>query len=387
MSKRGLMVLIVGVAVLILLAVFGQRGNDTTSSSQGALLIPDLEAALNDVERITLVKAGREPVATLERRPDTWVVVEKSGYRADVAKIRQNFIALAEARILEQKTANPQLYDRLGVEDIDGDTAVGIAISLAAGGRELPTLILGNAEGTKYRYARRAGEAQSYLIDRDPDLPRNASQWVDANIIDVRGQRVQQVTISHPDGEIVSISKPEPAATAELAGLGVEMNFEVANVPAGRELLYAGVANVIGNALRELSLEDVEPVDANADAADQQQAQEKVVVEFRTFDGLVVRAHGTEQAEGAWVRFEASFSAEQAAQFAAVAPAASDVSSDEAPTSDPEIDEDGADNSAISASAEAQRINQRVTGWRYRIAGYQYDQMTRRMTDLLKPAA
>ena len=59
-------------------------------------------------------------------------------------------------------------------------------------------------------------------------------------------------------------------------------NFDVADVPKGRELLYPGVANVIGNALRELNLEDVEPAMASPPA-------KPTVVEFRTFDGLVVR--------------------------------------------------------------------------------------------------
>jgi hypothetical protein len=39
--------------------------------------------------------------------------------------------------------------------------------------------------------------------------------------------------------------------------------------------------------------------------------------------------------------------------------------------------------------AEAARINAKVGGWRYKIASFQYDQLTRRMADLLKapPAA
>ena len=373
MSTRGLIVLLAAVAVLVLLAVLGQRGADAPTSGQGTKLLPGLEAALNDVERISLVKAGGEAVTTLERRPDTWVVVEKGGYPADVAKIRQSLLALSEARVLEQKTANPELYDRLGVEDIQSDTAAGIAISLAASGHELPTLILGNAEGTKYRYARLAGEPQSYLIDRDPDLPRTAAQWVDANVVDVRGARVQQVTITHPDGELVTISKADPAA----------MNFDVANVPAGRELLYPGVANVIGNALREVNLEDVERIDVNATDAATNEQQQEVVVEFRTFDGLVVTARGAERGDQAWVRFEANFSAEQAAQFAAVAVVGDDVG-DGAASDDSDGNDEG---QAADVSAEAARINQRVAGWRYRIAGYQYDQMTKRMADLLKPAA
>ncbi|HUQ53152.1 MAG TPA: hypothetical protein VM692_13085, partial [Gammaproteobacteria bacterium] len=43
---------------------------------------------------------------------------------------------------------------------------------------------------------------------------------------------------------------------------------------------------------------------------------------------------------------------------------------------------------AADPSAEAARINGKVGGWRYKIAGFQYDQLTRHMADLLKaPAA
>ena len=375
MSKRILIGLAVAVAVLTLLAIVGQRRDDGAPSSQGGVLAPGLDEALNDVERITLTKAAGEVIATLERRPESWVVVEKGGYRADVGKIRQGLVALGEARILEQKTSNPEFYSRLGVEDVADANATGIAIAFTASGRELPTLILGNAEGTKFRYARRAGEAQSYLIDRAPDLPRSAAQWVDADIIDVRGDRVREVTITHPDGEVVTIAK----ATSDA------MNFDVANVPADRELLYPGVANVIGNALRELNLEDVQPAAASAEG-------ETVRVEFRTFDGLVVTILGTEQGEESWVTFEASYTPEQAAQVTTAAPAADgavpaggESAQALAPAEDSSTSTAGSESPDVAG--ETQNINQRVGGWRYRIPGYQYDQMTRRMSDLLKPPA
>ena len=377
MSPRGIVVLLIALAALALLVALGHRSG-SPESVQGSALIPGLDKSLNDIERVTLVKANGETVATLERRPDTWFVTEKS-YPADVAKLRQSLRALAQARILEGKTANPELYGRLGVADVAAADATGVAVTLVAQGKDLATLIIGDAQGAKYRYVRRTGEAQSFLIDRNPDFPHNASQWLAATIIDVRGERVQQVTIKHPDGETIVISKPDRAA----------MNFDVAGVPKGRELLYPGVANVIGNSLRELNLEDVEPA---GDAA----VEKPVHVEFRTFDGLVVRATGSEREQHAWVAFEASFDAAQAARFAPPQPApAADAAAAQpgvAADATPSAESAAADGAAPTGSAEdpaaeAQRINGRVSGWRYRVAGFQYDQMTRRMTDLLKPAA
>ena len=348
MSQRTVAILAAALAVLLALVIFGQR--TTAPVGMGSALVPDLEAALGDLERVTVAKANGETVATLEKRPDNWVVADKNGYVANAAKLRQALTALAEAKIVEQKTANPELYGRLGVEDVTAADAAGVSVALTAQGRELPTIILGNAEGSKYRYARRAGEAQSYLIDRNPDVPRAAAQWIDSVIVDVRGERVREVTITHADGEVVHISK----ASSELA------NFDVAGIPKGRELSYPGVANVIGNALRELNLEDVETAAAPA--------EQPTIVEFRTFDGLIVRVTGSKRGDEDWISLEASVDSAQAA--APPAAPAEGAAASTPPAADP--------------NAEAQRINAKVGGWRYKIAGFQYDQMTRRMAELLK---
>jgi hypothetical protein len=376
MSSRTVTVLAIVLVALVLLAIFGQRSG-TSSSGSGALLVPGLADALGEIERVTVIKANGETVATLERRPDNWIVSDKHGYAASPAKLRQALTGLAEARILEQKTANAELYTRLGVEDVAGAEAAGVSVTLTAPGRELPAIVLGNAEGATYRYARRAGEAQSFLIDRNPDFPRAAAQWVDSVIVDVRGDRIKQVTITHADGEVVSLSKAGPELT----------NFEVAGVPAGRELSYPGVANVIGNALRELNLEDVEPAAASP-------AVDPTIVEYRTFDGLVVRVTGVKRNDESWVSFDASVDAEQAAQAAAAAappaaePAAAAAEGGDAPAAaegaPPTPPVAAATAATPDPAAEAERINAKVGGWRYKIAGYQYDQMTRRMADLLK---
>ena len=348
MNQRNVFILLAAVVALVLLVTVGDRTR-SASSGTGATFVPGLEAALANVERITVVKANGETVATLERRPENWVVTEKNDYPADVTKLRQALRALGEA-----KTANPVLYARLGVEDVSGADAVGLAISLTAPGQELPTVILGNAEGSKYRYARRAGDAQSYLIDRNPDLARSTALWLDTVIVDVRSDRVRQVTITQPGGETLSLTK----ASVDTP------NFAVAGVPAGRALLYPGVADVVGNSLRELNLEDVEPATNPVEGA-------PAVVEFRTFDGLVVTARGNKRGDESWVSIEASVDAAQAASAAAPAAAATPATDAATPATNP--------------TAEAARINAKVGGWHYRIANFQYDQMTRRVADLLKP--
>jgi Domain of unknown function (DUF4340) len=369
MSARNLAIIAAAIVALLLLIAIGQRGGAPVAGT-GTLFVPDLSKELPNVERVTISTGGNKVVATLERGSDTWTVTNKGGYAANVAKLRESLQTLGEARILEQKTANPELYARLGVEDTAGADAAGVGVSLDAGDKELAAIIIGNAEGSKYRYVRRAGDAQSWLIDRNPDFPRTVAQWLDALIIDLRSDRVRQVTITHPDGEVLTISKASADA----------QNYDVANVPKGRELLYPGVANVIGNALRELNLEDVEQ--ASAAAGD----EKPTLVEFKTFDGLVVRAEGTKRGDEHWLTFEASV--DPTVPPPASAPAAESTDSTEAaaPAAAPAAATD-APKPPADPKTEAERINARVGGWRYRLASFQYDQMTRRMADLLKPPA
>jgi hypothetical protein len=347
MNARSLLVVAAVAVVSIVLAIVGQR-QSTDETTAGSLLLPGLTESLNDVARVVVTGAGAKTVATLVRTETGWSVAEKDGYPADIAKIRQTLVSLGEARLVEEKTSNPAFHARLGVEAIEAVTAGGVAIAIEAPAN-FPVLILGDEPNSASRYVRRATEETSFLIDRNPDVPRTAVQWLVPDIMDVRGARLQNVTIAHQDGERLVISK----ASAD------ESNFAVADVPEGRELLYPGAANVIGNALRELKLDDVarEGTDATEPAA---------VTEFRTFDGLVVTVTGTPHEDATWLTFAARTDPELTATLPPSPEAAADAA--EAP----------------DVSAEAASINARVAGWRYRIPAHQYDQLTRRLADLLK---
>jgi hypothetical protein len=286
--------------------------------------------------------------------------VEKAGYPADLAKIRQALVSLSEARIVEEKTSNPAFHARLGVEAIEAEAATGVAIAIEAP-TDFPVLILGDAPNSASRYARRATEQASFLIDRNPEIPTMTTQWLAAEIVDVPSASIRSVAIKHSDGDEIGLSK----ASVD------EANFTVTGIPEGRELSYPTVANVIGNALRELKLDDVAP------AADG--VAPSTVTEFRTFDGLVVTVTSTLDADTPWLTFAAR--AEPP-----VPPAPTDVATDESndAATEPAAEAAPSASAASDPAAAAEAINTRVGGWRYQIPEYQHGQLTRRWMDLLK---
>ena len=333
----------------------------------GRLLLPELGDDLDRVTRMTVTGAGAQPVATLERSDAIWSVVERDGYPADVEKVRHTLIGLAEARIVEAKTANPEFYDRLGVEDVDSVDAGGVTVTLT-GTRSPVNVIVGDSEGVSQTYVREAEQAQSFLIDRDPQVGRNTTDWLATEILAIPGSRVARVTVTHPDDHVVSVSKAD-------AG---QINFDVEAIPPDRELQSAGVANVMGTVLSNLRLQDVE--------ARTETEVPVAVTEFITFDGLAIIAESFERDDEPWVAFRVDY---RPAAEEPDADAESEAVPDLEPVADDTSDEDAADNAAenddgVDVAAEAQELDHRLAGWRYRIASYQHDQMTRRMSDLLR---
>ncbi len=372
MNNRTVTVLAAALVLLGALALFAQY-DPQPDAPGGGLLLPGLGEDLDLVTRMTVVGAAAEPVATLQRGEDGgWTIAEKAGYPADVEKVRQTLISLAEARVVEAKTANPEFHDRLGVEAVENDAAGGVAVMLT-GSDEPVNVIVGDSEGSSQVYVREADEAQSFLIDRDPEVGRDTTDWLATEIIAIEGSRVARVTVTHPDGEVVSVFKDDPE----------QSNFNVDAIPPDRELQYASIANVMGTVLANLRLQDVESLtDTEVPVT---------VTEFFTFDGLAITAESFELAEEPWVSFRVAYRApaeDAEPEDASAQEATAEGSSGDAratPESPTGTEADAAnEDDGVDVAAEAQGLDQRLAGWRFRIANYQFDQMTRRMSDLLR---
>ncbi|MEE8307432.1 MAG: DUF4340 domain-containing protein, partial [Gammaproteobacteria bacterium] len=346
--------LTLGAALAILIAVLlgAELANDK-AQVPGEPLFNTMRDDINAITRITITAGGDEVVATLSRQGDEWRVAERHGYPADAGKLRQVLLGLADARLVEAKTANPAYYPRLGVEDITAEDAGGVLVEVATESSQY-NVIVGDPTQGDYRYVRRAGEAGSWLIDQNPEAPSETADWLNDAIIDVETTLVHSVDIEHPDGEAIRLEKANVGQT----------DFTVTKIPVGRELSYASVGNVVGGVLDNLTLDDVGPAAAPG--------AETVTTTYRTFDGQVIRISCEASDSKYWIQVAASHDAELAARLSAPL----DEAGGEAPAA----------NSQENVSAAVAALNQRTQQWRYQIPQYKYEQLTRRWEDLLKAA-
>jgi hypothetical protein len=364
--------LVVAVAVLLMPV---RTGKD--AGFERTPLLPELQQQVNELDWLRFVGAGDAVIATLRRADDHWQVEELHGYRADWTRLRALLADLAQAQVIEAKTANPEFYDRLGVEDVAAPEATGVRVEFGESSG-LPAVIVGKrAEGRDGRYARLQGEAQSVLIDHGLDLPAAREDWLDKAIVDIADSEVVEFEIRHADGERVLARK----VSAD------DENFQLQGIPEDREIKSAWTVDSLANALASLELEAVAPEgEVDWDGA--------VRFGLVTADGLRVDVDlATREAPGGgdaaaaehWIRLQAGLY-QTAVESAVEATPAGDGASDGSSAGDSNVEDSNVEE--IGGAAErAAEINARVSGWAYRIPQYKYDSMSKRMDDLLQEEA
>ena len=354
MSSRAFMILIA--AIVVMIALFYTTPSEFEDFEQGPFL-PGLKSAINDVENITITWADKELAATLRRGETQWTIAEHSGYAANVGKIRRNLIALADADIIELKTADRALYDRLGVQDLDQTDASGTRIDIH--GLEKPISLIVGETGVRgnMAYVREVGAAQSYLVSADLDLGDQATDWLVKEIVNFSASDIHSVTISHPNGSSLSIEKPSRDASG----------FTVLNIPEGRELSYDTIADPIGGLLTALTLDDVESA-TGLDLSD----TDPVVARFETFDGIVIEAEAYQLDDVTKVKFRVTADEALANSFS---------ETDES-VPDADVQAEGAGFSSIIAQAE--ELNTRLDSWVFTLPSFKSDELIKKMDDLLK---
>lgn len=375
------------IVIVLFAAVFALNSQRDKATTEEELLFPGLKERIDDISEVTVADADGN--VTVKREGDRWIVPGKAGYVANTETLRKVLIAVADARKVEQKTSNPELYERLGVGDpMKADSGDAVLLSSAGLGDLDFALILGNAVQQEYRYVRIADQAQSWLIDQNPGVPEDMSGWLAPDIVNIESSRIQSVTITHDDGDTIHIHKDNKDAT----------NFTVDDIPDGRELSYPSVANGTAAVLSNLTLEDVE-ADTGAGEAN------STTTVFRTFDGLELRVASSKEDDQTWITLSAS-AVEPAADAGTAAGAEDESPSPEEGVEPPAGEDTGAsenndDTAANEGSSseqatppedekkadpkkEAADINATVSGWRYQIADYKANQLTRSWDDLLK---
>lgn len=365
------------IAVIAALVINHSRKPVSDLSAQAAELAPGLRDHVNEVSKLSVTGGNNQTLTTLERTDAGWKVVEKGGYPADVGKLREYLLKLADASLVERKTSNPERYADLGVSDMSAPSASGLLVTLE--GLPAPTkFIVGNFDGqTNGTFVRRSDDAQSWLAKGSLIPEKSSSHWLRKEIADVPASRIASVEITRPNGKVLRLSKQN----AEQA------SFTIADLPKGRTPISEFAANGPGSVLADLNLEDVAPSKEVAPPED------AIKLRYATFDGVIVDATSWMVGEKRYTTFKASLDSAKAKRHIeeemalpsdekAQADGEHPTSSDAAEKADP-----AADSAQRLAGLEAEvvRLNAAFDGWSFVLPGHKNANIDKSIDDLLAP--
>lgn len=338
--------LLAGVAYVV-----QQREKPAATAASAGRLFANANAA--DVARVT-IRQGEKTVE-IAREATGWVVASRDGYPALDERVRELVRRVIDAEIVEEKTSNPDLYTRLGVEDATQAGAKGTLVTLAkADGAPIASLIVGtrqeaaNWDSDKAAtFVRPADGSKSYLVRSTFNAGLEAVDWMKREVLAFGSDRFWKVSVSHPGDESVNIERATPTAEPSLM-----------NMPEGRELVSPDKPRQVLEALASVSLDDVR----KADGLDFSQG---ATATYTTYQGMTFTVRSVPADGKTWVNITVAYDNSNAAPLTEGATAPSD-------------------ETIAAIAKEAGELHARLSPWAYQLPDWKVSNLRPLMADMLK---
>lgn len=382
MNTKTLTILGITTVVLIGAAVLVSQQQGTAPSQTGQPVFPGLMSTINEVSE--LVVKAQSGTMTIVRDGESWSVKEKHRYPANMGKIRDVLIGLGELKILEAKTKKPELYKKLGLENVEAEGSISTGVTLKdSAGTTLAEVIIGKQHPSKGNpskdevYVRIAGDPETWLAIGKLSVEKIPIEWLDKDFLEVEPKRVRRVNIIHPDHTTLVLEKENPD----------DQDFNVANLPEGKEIQSQFAVNNIVSTVTSLSLDDVQP---NNEISFEDESV--VTATFETFDGFEGTVKLFRKDEKDYVKVSAVFNADLIWN-----PESEEASEPEEPV-EGENAQDKDDNEIVETpkpekskvkpeaevKAEIEALNKKVSEWVYVIPKFRADTILKKPEDLVK---
>ncbi len=366
MSPKAFAVLLVATILGVALAGYAvvTREVPVQVAAVNRPLLPELGDRLEQIAQIAIVSRGE--TVRLRRMDDQWVVENKGGFPVDPDKVRALVLGLAELRVIEAKTDDPDKLARLELEEPGPDAASKLVRLLDAQGTPVAEVVVGKRRfglfgpGKSGNYVRLASETQAWLADRPIDALTDPLDWVDRNLIWIPRDDIAEVRVHIGTEEEYTLARTDP-----------EGPFQLLDLPEGEVADVSKVERVV-SALGTMTLTDIATRDSAALPEPVTRAR------YTTFDGLIVevalyerqKAQGAEEdAEAAeyWVVLDAREGEPRPRPEAGA---------------QEEVEEDAAERKPLAERVA--ELRPRYGNWTFRISRFLAERLLWRKEDLLE---
>ena len=202
MHPRSFVKLSIAALIMFLFAVcvWVMTPEYSAGSFSGKPLLPDLMNKINEVE-VFAIEHGGETMTFMRDDAAGWVMTEADNYPADKDRIRNALIGLAGLEKIEPKTALPDFYPDLRVEDSSVKGARSYLVTLLdSNGAQIADVLMGKRSGDDFGnlygyFARFPDDAQSWLVRGNVDVTGGVSDWLNTRLLPLAKRKIASYTI------------------------------------------------------------------------------------------------------------------------------------------------------------------------------------------------
>lgn len=248
MKRKTLIILALLVVALLAAWHFTREAERPKALPQAEVWLPDLQPA--QVEAIAVQRPG-QPLVRLQRQEQGWVLPAKADYPANQSLVAGVLKALGEARKVEPRTRNPELYGRLGLAEQGAAEQQAVRLTLERGSMAPLQLLIGKPGQQDGQLVRGAGEAQSWLVSQRIELPATELDWLDRRVTAVPFSEVKALQVVHANGQQMQLYRDKAEKN----------NLQVRNLPKGGKLAFDGAADGMARLFVDLQFADAAPLD------------------------------------------------------------------------------------------------------------------------------
>ena len=329
-NKKLFIILLVLCCVLFAALFLNNDKNRYETDYSDTFFLPDLKNQLTDVAKIQIESVAESVV--LENKNNSWVVSSKHDYPADTNLIRQLIYGIADLKIIEAKTNDETLLAKIGLT-LDSEESVRIWLT-DKGGQTISDLLFGKSQvpisnqGQDW-FARHFKENQSWQLNGEFELNKNAYQWLNKTVLALKTDEIQEVVLHANSDDSLLISNVEGTQSFELQGITDSEKVEAFKLD---EIIESASA---------IQLDDVRVKSTQASNT------EKESIQIKTKSGLSVDIRIVDTDQG-WISLKAT------------------SKSDDKTVQD-----------------QSQALNHNWSSWEFQIPGYKLDSLLQTKPDLL----
>lgn len=363
MKTNRLILLFVITVIVVTVAIVTTNRQSPTTAKQKTLLFPDFKTVINNVNKIT-VKQGKDMLTVVDKGKGNWKIKEADDYPALFSKVKQTALAVSGMQVISQKTSNPALYPKLGVEDPSSAGAKSSLLTLSdASGKPLVSLIVGKsrlspaASGSHGLYVRLPGKKPALLVESNLKASVKVADWIDRELMDISPDRISEIHIAHGGDQDVIYQQDKD-----------KKDLVLQNIPKGKQARSDYIKNRMKSILEDVRIDGV-AADSKIKFPDS-----AVTATVTTTGGMTVDITSATVNDKHYAKFTFHYTApENPDQQAA----------DKKPVQ--EKDKAGKDSKkTVDTARQVAELSARTSGWVYQIPAYKFDTFTRKLDDLVE---